>query len=213
MSAWLQLSNFLWPWVRPRPFCRPRPALVDLATQTYRVTESTIQRIVTKAEALMRGPRSVPARQLASFKGLVASTWVATGSPTRIRTRAMDTAIGTRPSGSSRAELRRSFAAAVILTTAALDEITWWMANIRRISGQPIQPRPLQGPLDSTIYSDASDTGFGAVVVVEGPPDAQSSLCDRLVAGAPAGTYASAVCMALARSSQGWPICWQGDDT
>ena len=167
--------------------------LVDLATQTYRVTESTIQRIVTKAEALMRGPRSVPARQLASFKGLVASTWVATGSPTRIRTRAMDTVIGTRPSGSSRAELRRSFAAAVILTTAALDEITWWMANIRRISGQPIQPRPLQGPLDSTIYSDASDTGFGAVVVVEGPPDAQSSLCDRLVAGAPAGTSASAV--------------------
>ena len=105
----------------------------------------------------------------------------------------MDAVIGTRPAGSSRMDLRRSYAAAVFLTTAALDEIAWWVANIRRISGQPIQPRLLQGPMDSTIYSDASDTGFGAVVVVDGPPDSQSSLCDRLTACAPAGTSVSAV--------------------
>ena len=167
--------------------------LIDLVSQTYKVTEGTICRIVSKARALMCGPRSVPARTLASFKGLVSSTWVATGSPTLIRTRAMDAVVGTRPVGASRRELRRSYDAAVTLTPAALDEIRWWATNIGRVSGQPIQPRPLQGPLDSTIYSDASDTGYGAVIVVEGHPDAPSSFCDALVARAPPGTTAAAV--------------------
>ena len=168
--------------------------LIDLETQTYRVTEDTIAHIAAEALSLLQGSSSITARMLASFKGLVGSTWVATGTPTRIRTRAMDAVVGKYmvPCGSAR-DKRRAYDTIVELSAEARKEVAWWATNIRRISGQPILPRPLDEAMDSVIRSDASDTGYGACIAVEGPLNSPSKLCDALMARAPTGTSVSAV--------------------
>ena len=91
--------------------------LVDLATQTYSVPAATVDRILSGLTALTTGGPSVGVRSLARTKGLIASTWVATGVATRVRTREMDRVIASRAhaAGSSRRERRASWAGVVTL--------------------------------------------------------------------------------------------------
>ena len=161
--------------------------LVDLATQTYAVPPATLSRILHGATALLTGPPSVGVRAVARFKGLVASTWLATGPATRVRTRAMDSVIASRAGALSRRERRSSWNAAVLLTDICLAELRWWRDNLLRINGRPIRDTPLGSPFDSTLESDASDTGVGAVAFADGPSWAASTLVAALLALAPAG--------------------------
>ena len=124
---------------------------------------------------------------VARFKGLVASTWLATGPATRVRTRAMDGVIASRAGALSRRERRSSWNAAVLLTDICLAELRWWRDNLLRVNGRPIRDTPLGSPFDSTMESDASDTGVGAVTFVDGPAWAASTLVAALLALAPAG--------------------------
>ena len=70
---------------------------IDLAAQTYSVTADKLSGILSAAQALLMGPPRVGVRTIARLKGLVSSTWLATGSATLIRTREMDTVIASRP--------------------------------------------------------------------------------------------------------------------
>jgi hypothetical protein len=70
--------------------------LVDLATHTYSVPPATVDRLLTGITALLTGPPSVGVRSVARVKGLLTSTWVATGVPTRVRTRELDRVIESR---------------------------------------------------------------------------------------------------------------------
>jgi len=70
---------------------------VNLASQTYSVTADKISCILSEAEALLTGPSRVCVRVVARFKGLVSSTWLATGAASRIRTREMDIVTNSRP--------------------------------------------------------------------------------------------------------------------
>ena len=167
--------------------------LVDLATQTYAVPPATVARILHGITALLTGPPSVGVRAVARLKGLVASTWLATGAATRVRTRAMDGVIASRTGALSRRERRSSWNAAVLLTVDCLAELRWWRDNLRRISGCPIRDTPLGAPFDSTTESDASDTGVGAVTFVDGASAAASTLVAALLALAPAGLTRSTV--------------------
>ena len=162
--------------------------LVDLATQTYSVPAATVDRILSGLTALTTGGPSVGVRSLARTKGLIASTWVATGVATRVRTREMDRVIASRAhaAGSSRRERRASWAGVVTLTTACLEELRWWIANLRRVNGCPIRSTPLAGRFDSVTECDASDTGFGAITFVEGLAAASSTLVAALLARGPA---------------------------
>ena len=99
--------------------------LVDLATQTYAVPPATLDRILHGVVALLTGPPSVGVRTVARLKGLLASTWVATGSATRVRTRAMDGVIASRAGALSRRERRSSWNAAVFLSADCLAELQW----------------------------------------------------------------------------------------
>ena len=161
--------------------------LVDLATQTYAVTPATLSRILHGVSTLLTGPPSAGVRSVARLKGLIASTWLATGSATRVRTRAMDAVIISRAGALSRRERRSSWNAAVLLTEDCIAELRWWEENLRRISSQPIRDTPLGSPFDSTTESDASDTGVGAVTFVDGASAAASTLVAAMLALAPAG--------------------------
>ena len=61
--------------------------LVDLATQMYAVPAVTQGRIRACITALLTSPSRVCVHTVARLKGLMASTWVATGPATRVRTR------------------------------------------------------------------------------------------------------------------------------
>ena len=99
--------------------------LVDLATQTYAVPPATISRILHGITSLLSGPPSVGVLAVARLKGRVASTWLATGPATRIRTRAMDSVIASRAGALSRRERRSSWNAAVLLTADCIAELRW----------------------------------------------------------------------------------------
>ena len=167
--------------------------LVDLATHTYAVPPATVDRILHGITTVLSGPPTVGVRTVARLKGLIASTWVSTGSATRIRTRAMDEVILSRASSATRRARRASWNSAVTLTADCLAEMAWWLANLGRISVSPIRDSPLGAPFDSTTESDASDTGVGAVTFVEAASAMASSLVAALWALAPAGLSRRAV--------------------
>ena len=158
--------------------------LVDLVTHTYVVPPATVDRILSGLSALVTGPPRVGVRQLARIKGLVASTWVATGVATRVRTREMDRVISSRPSeaGLSRRARRAGWDSLVTLSADCLAELSWWLANLSRVNGSPIRSTPLSGRFDSVTECDASDTGFGSVTFTEGPGAASSTLVAALLA-------------------------------
>jgi hypothetical protein len=162
--------------------------LVDLATHTYAVPPATVDRILAGVTALLTGPPSVGVRTVARVKGLLSSTWVATGVAARVRTRALDQTIQSRPStGTSRAARRAAWNAPVTLADEARAELRWWLENLQLVSGRPIREAPLGGSFDSVIESDASDTGFGAIISLAGTAAAVSSFAAALVAALPAG--------------------------
>ena len=172
--------------------------VVDLATQLYSVPAATVERIISAATALATGPPMAPVRTVARLKGLISATWVATGPATRVRTRALDSVIESRPpvEGRGRRAVRRSWAAAVLVTTAAREEADWWVRHIARLSGQPIRPRPFDASVDGDIASDASDTGVGAFLSATSSP---SSLFRTLLGRAPAGMTRTMVADCLRR--------------
>ena len=172
--------------------------VVDLATQLYSVPAETVERIIRAATSLATGPPMAPVRTVARLKGLVSATWVATGPATRVRTRAFDSVIESRPPAHGRGKraIRRSWAAAVLVTAAAREEAEWWARHIARLSGQPIRPRPFDSSVDGDIASDASDTGVGAFLSAASTP---SSLFRTLLARAPAGMTRTMVASLLRR--------------
>jgi hypothetical protein len=91
--------------------------LADLATQTYAVPPATIDSILSSFTALLTGnpSRGATVRAVARLKGLVASTWLATGPATSVRKRAMDGVIASRAGALSRRERLASWNAQVTL--------------------------------------------------------------------------------------------------
>ena len=161
--------------------------LVDLAAQTFSVPAATVSRILAAALELASGPADVPVRVVARLKGLVSATWLSTGVATRVRTRAFDTVIESRPAPARRSAraLRASWRAVVTLSPAARDEARWWYDHLALLNGLPIRPRPYDSSVDGTIASDASDTGTGAVLYTDALGPAGSSLVRALLSRAP----------------------------
>ena len=164
--------------------------LVNLATQTYSIPPATVDRILLALSGLATGPPEVPVRHVARVKGLLSATWISIGIATRIRTRALSSVVDSRPGqgGKSKRECRRSWASLVPLTRAARDEIRWWQRHLCTLNGLPIRPRPFDMTVDSSIFSDASDTGVGAFLSTDGHTGPASSLVNALLAHAPPGT-------------------------
>ena len=161
--------------------------LVDLATHTYSVPPATVDRLLSGITSLITGPPSVGVRSVARIKGLITSTWVATGIATRVRTRALDGVIESRAqarAGASRRERRETWSSVVQISDDCHVELQWWLDNLNRVNGQDIRQRPLAGLFDSVIECDASDTGVGAVILVEAAALGTSTLVATLLAAA-----------------------------
>ena len=160
--------------------------LLDGCLWTY--NEPSISRHGLGADLLEAG-RVRPARTLARFRGLISATWVSTGTPSRLRVRALSAVIESRPARDRRSSWDRS----VVISDECVAEIRWWVTNIARVGRSPITPRPIEGALDGFIFSDASDSGVGAVLFAEGPEAAASSLVAALHRRCPPGMTAREV--------------------
>ena len=66
--------------------------------------------------------------------------------------------------------------APVDLSPTCRMEIAWWLRNLCRINEQAIRPRLFPALKDSHVFADASDTGAGAVLLVDGQEAASSSV-------------------------------------
>ena len=92
--------------------------LVDLASQLYAVPTANLGSIRGSITALVTGPPRAGVRDVMLLKGLIASTWIATGPATRIRTRALDKVIASLADSASRRARRASWGAEVLLSAA-----------------------------------------------------------------------------------------------
>ena len=87
----------------------------------------------------------------------------------------------------SRRDLRLSWNASVELSPACREEVRvrWWLWNLCPVNGRAICPHPGPARIDSHVFADSSDTGAGAVILLEGPEAAASSVVQALRPMAP----------------------------
>jgi hypothetical protein len=153
---------------------------VNLASQTFSIPLDKLARIRAALSDLRDGPATVPVRAVARVKGLLSSTWLSTGTATRLRTRALDVAIESRGEHLRTRHPRASWSGVVTLHQGCVAELDWWLRNLDRVNGSGIRPRAPDSNVDGCIFTDASDTGAGAVLLIEGPEAAASSLVAAL---------------------------------
>ena len=157
---------------------------IDLHLQRFFMKELTMKRILAKiAELLSKsgtGRAPVPVKEVASVKGLIASTWVSTGSAANMRTRAIGWAIESRP-GQDIRRPKASWKGKVTLSDQARAELTWWPQNLLRVNGQDIIPKRATGVFDGVGKCDASDTGCGGWLSISDRPLQGSVLYNNLL--------------------------------
>ena len=80
-----------------------------------------------------------------------------------------------------------SWNASVELSPACREEVRvrWWLWNLCPVNGRAICPHPGPARIDSHVFADSSDTGAGAVILLEGPEAAASSVVQALRPMAP----------------------------
>ena len=146
--------------------------------QKYFMTPETMSRIRDKAWALLDITGRCPVRAVASAKGLIASTWVSTGSAANLSTRALGWVVESR-TGFSKASWTRF----VTLTSPAIAELIWWASNLELVNGQDIIPSMTSGFFDGKGINDASNTGYGGWISSKARPGVSCLLVQRLQAG------------------------------
>ena len=99
--------------------------------------------------------REFPATALASVIGKIMSMSLALGPITHLMTRGMYTVLNARA----------SWLQQVLLTSAALEELVFWLRHISALNGQNLWPDP---SAVRVVYSDASGTGYGGYCVEHG---------------------------------------------
>jgi hypothetical protein len=129
--------------------------IIDLCKGNFHVPEEKIDGIKSSIrEAYVQS--HVLVKCLASIVGKIISMTLAIGPVSRLRTRALYTAINSR----------RSWCDRVSLSQNAKEELEFWCRNINFLNGKPIWFNP---GATRIVYSDASDSGYGGYVVELGP--------------------------------------------
>lgn len=149
-------------------------SVIDLLKGLYRTPIARVERALTLASSLLSVTRAT-AQKVAQVKGLFVSMWLGTGEHARIRTRSLGKVVDSRLSPTDDPSSRSTWRRKVLISDAARAELKWWQANLTRIDGRPIQTAWLDGVFDGTIATDASDTGFGGWVSLEGRSTATNS--------------------------------------
>ena len=96
--------------------------------------------------------REMPVTALASVIGKIMSMSLALGPLARMMTRGMYAVLNAKI----------SWCHQVLLTTEALEELTFWLDNIDNFNGHNIWP---EASAIRVVYSDASGTGYGGYLL------------------------------------------------
>ena len=127
--------------------------MVDTKTGLFQVTPSRMHKIRTLARETIclatRTNRLIPARQLARFTGLAQCVYLAV-PPARHFLRELHNCVREKSSWSDR----------VRLTRQALRDLQWWVDLPAKWNGRAIW----RSPISAVLHSDASMTGWGAVL-------------------------------------------------
>ena len=132
---------------------------IDLETGKFYVPENKLGKLKL-AISQINVHTWVPVRSLASIVGKIISMSLAIGSISRLRTRALFSAINSR----------RSWCDSILLPHNAKEELDFWYRNVDSLNGGPIWFEP---GATRIVYSDASDSGYGGSLVELGPDIAQ----------------------------------------
>ena len=108
-----------------------------------------LQQSINDILAAHRFSKPVAARSIAGVTVQLISTCLAIGPVTRLMTRALYRSIETR--------------FAFVIPDCVISELTFWLSNLDAYNGFSIKH---QHTPSHTVYSDASDTGYGGVLVV-----------------------------------------------
>ena len=180
-------------------------SVIDLVAGLFRTPAARIDYALTLAHLLLSSERP-PVRLVAQVKGLLGSMWLGTGEHARIRTRALGKAVDSRLQPGEDPAAKKTWRRRIELSPAARAELQWWSSNISRVDGRPIQKGWLEGTFDGTIATDASDSGFGGWVSIEGrnsDPDV-SVLAENILEQAGRGFSAGAAKDAASGGLEVW---------
>ena len=144
--------------------------VVDLIQQKFIVPSQKIERIIAGCKKLLSATTPIHAKRIAQTKGLIALSYLALGSATRIFTRSMDILIDSRLAKGEAAtmsshELRQSWNRKIWMNDATRFELNWWVKHLPRMSGMPIESLHARLPIDAYVFSDASWSGWGAFCI------------------------------------------------
>ena len=140
-SQWFPLQRI--PWIG---------AIFDFDLGMIFISEKKIVDIITKAEIIIVQPY-IAARFLASMVGKVIASVQAVGDVVYLKTRYCQIAIASATCDGWNLD--------VIVTDDIIDELKFWIDNIRILNGKPFYFNPCA---NTVIYSDASATGGASIM-------------------------------------------------
>lgn len=125
--------------------------IIDSVEFKVYLTEEKVQKILTKARLLLE-KGVVIVRELASFIGLIINAFFAVfEAPLHYRALERNKLVGLGPEG--------DFDNEVILSDSSIQELYWWIGNIKSKNGRRIRPKEVQ----IRCRTDASLEGWGSI--------------------------------------------------
>ncbi|XP_072019664.1 uncharacterized protein [Amphiura filiformis] len=130
---------------------------IDTQSGSFKVLEKRVQDIYQSCLGMLDSLKKssfgrVSARLLASITGKIVSTGLAVGNMSSLMTKAMHVCI----------ETKANWHSFVHLSTQAVEELKFWIENIRILNNNQLEFKPSATRI---AYSDASSTGYGGYVI------------------------------------------------
>lgn len=131
--------------------------LINTIRLTFQIPAKKLEKLRSSLELLVNDGHSTY-RSLARLAGFIISLFLAVGPIARIFTRQMHYAIHARP----------SWDATFVFSDPLMQELKFWLQNIRAFEGFPLKPIFCA---DSVLFTDASEFAFGGyVATLDGVP-------------------------------------------
>lgn len=131
--------------------------MINTIRLTFQIPAKKLEKLRSSLELLVNDGHSTY-RSLARLAGFIISLFLAVGPIARIFTRQMHYAIHARP----------SWDAIFVFSDPLMQELKFWLQNIRAFEGFPLKPIFCA---DSVLFTDASEFAFGGyVATLDGVP-------------------------------------------
>ena len=121
--------------------------IVDTKRLTFTVPEEKLRKLELEFKHLIR-TKVCTAKELARVAGFLSSMHLCIGPIVHISTRKMYHQI----------ERRISWFHPLLLTAGTIEELTFWLQNIKSLNGCTFKPRPVTSQI---VFTDASGSGYG----------------------------------------------------